>query len=91
MLSPANATRSPGGLQRYTATGHFGGGITQNLTQAVTYASSNPLVATAPNIEGDRSRIDVVGEGTATISATHLTTGISTTDTGDDALLTVGP
>jgi hypothetical protein len=88
-LSPASQTRLIGGLQRYTATGHFGGGITQNLTQALTYASSNPLVATAPNIAGDRSRIDAVGEGTATISATQLTTGVSTTDTGDDALLTV--
>jgi hypothetical protein len=47
------------------------------------------VVATAPNIAGDRSRIDAVGEGTATISATQLTTGVSTTDTGDDALLTV--
>ena len=90
-LSPANATRSPGELQRYTATGYFGGGITQNLTQALIYASSDPAVATTPNIEGDRSRIDVVGEGAATISATHLTAGVSTTDTGDDALLTVVP
>jgi len=78
-------------LQRYTATGYFGGGITQNLTQALIYASSDPAVATTPNIEGDRSRIDVVGEGAATISATHLTAGVSTTDTGDDALLTVVP
>jgi hypothetical protein len=90
-LSPANATRSPGGLQRYTATGHFGGGVTQNLTQILTYASSNPAVASASNLDGDRSRIDAVVAGTVTISATHPTAGISTTDTGDDVMLTVGP
>ncbi len=88
-LSPIVATRSPGGSQRYTATGHFGGGITQNLTQDLTYASSDPTVATAPNDAGDRSRIDAVAIGAATISATHPTAGISTTDTDDDAQLTV--
>jgi hypothetical protein len=88
-LSPATATRSPGGLQRYTATGYFGGGITQNLTQALVYAASNSAIASAPNVEGDRSRVDAVSAGTATISATHPTAGVSTTDTGDDATLVV--
>ncbi len=88
-LGPATATRSPGGLQRYTAIGHFGGGVTQNLTQEVVYSSSDPGVASAPNTPGDRSRIDAVAPGTATISAAHPTAGITTTDTGDDAQLTV--
>ncbi len=88
-LSPAIATRSPGGLQRYTATGHFGGGLTQNLTQELLYSSSDPEVAVAPNAAGDRSRIDAIAPGTATISASHPTAGITTTDTGDDAQLTV--
>lgn len=88
-LGPANAIRSPGGLQRYTATGHFGGGITQNLTQEVLYTSSDPAVASAPNQDGDRSRVDAISPGTATISASHPTAGLNTADTGDDALLTV--
>jgi hypothetical protein len=88
-LGPATATRSPGGLQRYTAIGHFGGGVTQNLTQEVVYSSSDPAVAAAPNTPGDRSRVDAVAPGTATISASHPTAGITTTDTGDDAQLTV--
>jgi hypothetical protein len=88
-LGPANATRPPGGLQRYTATGHFGGGITKNLTQEVVYSSTNPAVANPPNVDGDRSRVDAIAPGIATISATHPTVGVSTTDTGDDAVLTV--
>jgi hypothetical protein len=88
-LSPVTASRSPGSLQRYTATGHFGGGITQNLTQDLVYSSSDPTVASAPNDEGDRSRVDALTPGTVTISATHPTAGVSTSDTADDAQLTV--
>ncbi|MEO6026474.1 MAG: Ig-like domain-containing protein, partial [Candidatus Binatia bacterium] len=88
-LSPVTSSKSPGGFQRYTATGHFGGGITQNMTQDLTYSSSAPGVASAPNTAGDRSRVDAVAVGTATISASHPTAGLSTTDTGDDAQLTV--
>jgi hypothetical protein len=88
-LSPVTSTKSVGGFQRYTATGYFGGGVTQNLTQDLTYSSSNPAIASAPNTEGDKSRVDAVAPGTATISASHPTAGLSTTDTGDDATLTV--
>jgi hypothetical protein len=90
-LSPLVATRSPGSAQRYTATGHFGGGVTQNLTQELLYSSSDPTVASAPNDAGDRSRVDALAPGATTISATHPTTGVSTTDTDDDAALTVEP
>jgi hypothetical protein len=41
-LSPLIASRSPGSLQRYTATGHFGRQHTQNLTQDLVYSSSDP-------------------------------------------------
>jgi hypothetical protein len=90
-LSPVTATKAPGAIQRYTATGYFGGGITQNLTQSLLYSSSDPSVAAAPNVDGDRSRVDAIAPGTVTISATHPTAGVSTTDTGDDATLTVAP
>jgi hypothetical protein len=90
-LSPVASTKAPGAIQRYAATGHFGGGVTQNLTQSLLYSSSDPAVASAPNVDGDRSRVDAIAPGTVTISATHPTAGISTTDTGDDATLTVAP
>ncbi len=87
-LSPTAATRDPGDSQRFTATGHYAGGMTQNITQQVTYASSNPAVAAAPNDNGDKSRIDCVAAGTVTISATDPATGV-TTSPNDDATLTV--
>jgi hypothetical protein len=90
-LSPVASTKAPGAVQRYAATGHFGGGVTQNLTQSLLYSSSDPAIASAPNIDGDRSRIDAIAPGTVTIAATHPTAGISTTDTGDDATLIVEP
>ncbi len=90
-LSPLTASRAPGAFQRYTATGHFGGGITQNLTQDLIYSTSDPAVANAPNDEGDRSRIDAIAPGSVSVTATHPTAGVSTTDTGDDAQLIVEP
>jgi uncharacterized protein YjdB len=89
---PATFTLEVGKSKFYTVTGHFEGGATQNLTQQVVYASSDPAVAAAPNEDGEKSRIDALGPGTATISATHPPTGLTSTATGDDATLTVlGP
>jgi hypothetical protein len=88
-LAPVTAQRAVGQAQTYTATGHFAGGATKNLTQVVTYASSDPSVAAAPNLDGNRSRVDAVAPGTAVISATHQATGITTTQSGDDATLVV--
>ena len=60
-----------------TATGHYAGGTTRNLTQHLVYRTSNAAVAAAPNTEGDKSRVDVVGTGSAIISAVDPATGIS--------------
>jgi len=49
-----------------------GGGSTRNITQQVTYASSDPNVAVATNLQGNKSRVEAVGSGTATISATTV-------------------
>jgi hypothetical protein len=88
-LTPVTRTLDVGEVQNYTTTGHYTGGGTQNLTQQVDYASSNPAVAVATNTAGNKSRVEAVGAGTATISATDAVTGISTTDSGNDATLTV--
>jgi hypothetical protein len=87
-LAPSTATKNPGESQRFTATGHYAGGTTQNITQQVTYTSTTPAVATAPNDVGDRSRIDAVAAGTTTINATDTATGV-TTGPGENATLTV--
>src|SRR5262249_16300683 len=71
-ISPQTSAISVGQFENYTTTGHYAGGATKNLTQKVTYTSSNPAVAVATNstIEGQsKSRVEGVGTGTVTISA----------------------
>ncbi len=77
-LAPLTSKRMVGQTQRLTATGHYAGGTTRNLTQHVDYRSSDPTVATVPNTAGDKSRIELNAPGTATISATDPKTGVST-------------
>lgn len=88
-LAPAAVRRPVGQAQRLTATGHYAGGGTRNLTQHVRYRSSDPTVAAAANPDGDKSRIDALRPGTATIAAEHPPTGISSTASGGDAVVTV--
>jgi trimeric autotransporter adhesin len=90
-LTPSMLTRTLGQTQRLTATGHYAGGATRNLTQRLVYRSSNPAVAAAPNAEGDKSRIEIVGTGTAVISAVDPKTGVSSSDAAGDASLMVVP
>src|SRR5262249_3900617 len=59
------------------------------LTQRVVYTSSDPSVASAPNTPGNRSRVEALRPGTTTIAATDPISGLSTTDSGDDATLHV--
>src|SRR6185369_5092813 len=61
----------------------------KNLTQQVTYASSNAAVAEAPNTDGNRGLVNAVGPGVATISATHGATGITSGASGGSAEFTV--
>ncbi len=88
-LTPTTATRNVGQVQNYTATGHYGGGGTKNITQDVDYASSDANVAIATNLAGNKSRVEAVGSGTATISATDPATGVTSTTSGGDVTLHV--
>jgi uncharacterized protein YjdB/Tol biopolymer transport system component len=92
VVAPATTTLSVGEIETYTATGHYVGGGTQNLTQMVDWASSDPDVAAALNTPGNKSQVEAVAPGDVTISATDPGSGISSTDSGDDGELTViGP
>jgi uncharacterized protein YjdB len=88
-LTPSAAKRPVGQSQRLTATGQYGGGVTRNLTQHVTYRSSDERVAAAPNDDGDKSRIEAKSPGTATISAVDPKTGVTSTAGGGDATITI--
>ncbi len=87
-LTPDTTRRLPGQVARFLGLAHYEGGFTEVATQDLTYTSSNPAVAVAPNAFRDASRIEAVGPGTTMITATN-SAGLSTTDTGDDAVLTV--
>jgi hypothetical protein len=58
LASPTSATRAVGEFQNFTATGHYEGGGTANLTQQVVYVSSDPNVVSAPNTSGNKSHVD---------------------------------
>lgn len=79
-LKPGEATDKVGEFTRFTATGHFAGGTTQNLTQKVIYSSLDLNVAVPLNTEGDASRVEAVGVGTTTIRATDPDTDIVSND-----------
>jgi hypothetical protein len=67
-LTPATATRGIGEWESFTAIGHYPPGYTRNMTQDLSYTSSDPTVAVADNAFHDRSRIRTIGAGTTTIS-----------------------
>ncbi|HEV7733166.1 MAG TPA: hypothetical protein VGR62_13430 [Candidatus Binatia bacterium] len=66
----------PGGTIHFTAIGHFADGRSKNLTQQVEWQSSAPAIARADNTAGDRSRIDGLVPGIATIGARDPQTGV---------------
>ena len=68
-VTPANPSIVAGNTQQFTATGHFGGGRTQNLTTSVLWGSSAPGVATI-TAAGLASG---VSSGSTTITATWVT------------------
>lgn len=88
-LGPREARRPVGEAQHFTATGHYAGGATRNLTQRVEYASSDAAIARAANTPGNRSRIEAVAPGVATITATDPKSGVSSRASGDDATFRV--
>ncbi len=90
-LAPSVITRPTGQTQRLTATAHYTGGTTRNITQRLDYSSSNPEVAAVPNQKGDKSRVEIVGVGTAMISAVDPVSGVTSTASGGDASVTVMP
>lgn len=88
-VEPTSVSRSVGRSFSFTAIGTDADGREINLTQAVTWSSSDPSVAVATNADGNRSRVTTVAEGTTTISAFDPEQGLSSSATGDDATFVV--
>jgi len=73
-VSPTLANVPAGDTQQFTAKGLYSDGSTENLTDSVTWASSETQYATVSNSAGSQGLVTGVAEGASTISATDPTT-----------------
>jgi hypothetical protein len=78
-VTPANPTVPLGLGSAFQATGLFSDAGTQDLTQLVTWSSSDESVATISNAAGSKGFAQSVGGGTTEITATYAGTSASTT------------
>lgn len=69
-VAPATTSITVGQTAQFGATGTYSDLSTQNLTQSVTWSSSNPSVATISNAAGTKGRATGVAAGGTTITAT---------------------
>ncbi len=87
-LTPSAVTLIAGQRPGLTATADFDAGHSEELSDRVVWRSSDEAVAFIKDSAGG-SFVATRGPGTATISAFDPMTGIASSDTGDDATLTV--
>src|SRR5438045_2554126 len=76
-LDPAAVSVAVGDTVKLTATGHFSDSTDADLTAGVSWSSSDATLAEA--VAGTPGSVRGVALGTATITATDATTGISAT------------
>jgi hypothetical protein len=79
-LTPQAAPNVPlGRRQQFMATGVYSDGSMMNLTDSVTWGSTQPAVATISNAAGTRGLAESVAIGSTTISATSgMVSGVAT-------------
>lgn len=68
-VTPAQSTIAPGATRQFVATGTFSDGSTQDLTDLVTWSSSELPVATISNTAGSRGLATAVADGTTVVTA----------------------
>lgn len=78
-VTPANASLPIDATQQYTATGTYSDLSTQDITDDVTWSSSNQSKATVSNAEGSQGLVTGVANGSATITAAEGAVSGSTT------------
>jgi uncharacterized protein YjdB len=69
-VTPSHPSAALGTTQAFVATGIYTDSSTQDVTNQVTWSSSNPAIATVSNAEGSRGLATTVGVGSTTITAT---------------------
>jgi hypothetical protein len=73
----ANPYVEVGQSVQFAAVGTYSDDSTQNLTGAVTWSSTVPTVATVSNAELTKGLVAALDDGTTTITAFHVGTGVS--------------
>jgi len=84
-LAPAQVNRAVGQHEDYQATGWFAGGVRHNVTERLTYATSDAAVASPSADDATPSRVEPKKHGTVTVSACDPRTGVC----ADDATMIV--
>lgn len=80
-IDPVNREIVNGTDQEFTATGTFGVSWTEDMTDSVTWSSSNTDIAIISNTTGSQGVATSVSAGSATITATDPVTNISVSTT----------
>lgn len=87
LVTPTNSSVPAGTACIFQATGVFSDGETQDITELVTWSSSDGSVATVSNTSGSKGSVQCVRAGTTQISAAHSGTTSTTTLTVSAATL----
>ena len=77
VVTPSSASIAIGQEQAYTATGNFSDGSTSNLSDSVTWSSSDPGVASVSNAAGTRGIASAVSVGNTQVQAQDAASGIT--------------
>jgi hypothetical protein len=89
-VTPATMTLPKAFKQQYTAVGTFSDGTTQDITNLVTWTSTNTAAATISNATGSHGLATALAAGTTTIKATMSSvTGTATLITTNATLVSI--
>ena len=68
-VTPTGGSYQLSAMQLFTATGRYNDGSGKDITELVTWSSSNTMVATISNGSGSQGMVTMVGSGSASIIA----------------------
>ncbi len=88
-ILPDTSGVAMGGTLPLTAMGTFADSSRQDISESVSWLSSNESIATVSNISGGKGLITGVDTGSVTISVTDPSSSISSTDSNGDSSLAV--
>lgn len=88
-VSPQTATLELDGVQRFRAMGVYSDGTERDLTNSITWMSSDTAVLTISNEAGSQGRARPASPGVVTVSAVDENSGVSSDDSNGSATITV--